>query len=41
MSERIRQVFCVVTLPHHAVRLSRDIPASAALLGEVADTVRR
>lgn len=30
----------LAALPHQAVRLNHDIPASAALLSKIADTVR-
>ncbi|MFF1955514.1 hypothetical protein ACFVWX_00690 [Streptomyces sp. NPDC058220] len=37
-SVRMEVASRLAALPHHAVRLSHDIPAGAALLGKVADT---
>ncbi|MFC9746849.1 phosphoenolpyruvate carboxykinase (ATP) [Streptomyces niveus] len=39
-SVRTEVAMRLAALPHHAIRLNHDIPASAALLGKIADTAR-
>ncbi|MET9557192.1 hypothetical protein [Streptomyces sp. NPDC006645] len=39
-SVRTEVVMRLAALPHHAVRLNHDIPASTAVLGKIADTSR-